>query len=119
MFVKIRMKQYAFVLLQERGSLLPGTLGSHVCIGVDNDIDRAPGILLHRALVGRSVGTYSDSHVAGVRLVLACGRHLVLVSFYLADTGKDWTAFESSMKQQELCLTHLAALACEKNELIC
>jgi hypothetical protein len=71
MFVKLMMKQYAFVLFQERGCLLPGPLGSHLCIGVDNDLDRAPGILLHRALVCRSVGTFSDSHVAGVRLSLA------------------------------------------------
>jgi hypothetical protein len=119
MFVKLMMKQYALVLLQERGCLLPGPLGSHVCIGVDNDLDRAPGILLHRALVGQIVGTFSDSHVAGVRLTLAGGRHLVLVSVYLADTGKDWAASEASMKQQELCINTLPALSAEKIELIC
>jgi hypothetical protein len=119
MFVKLMMKQFAFVLHQERGSLLPAPLGSHVCIAVDNDLDRAPGIIIHRALVGRIVGTYSDSHVAGVRLALACGRHVVLVSVYLADTGKDWAAFESSMQHQELCLAHLASLACAKFDLIC
>ena len=119
MCVKLMMKQYAFVLLQERGSLLPGPLGSHLCIGVDNDLDRAPGILLHRALAHRIVGTFSDSHVAGVRLTLSCGRHLVLVSVYLADTGKDWADFEASMKQLELCINGLALLSAEKFELIC
>jgi hypothetical protein len=113
------MRQYAFVLLQERGSLLPGPLGSHLCIGVDNDLDRAPIILLHRALVGRIVGTFSDSHVAGARLTLACGRHLLLVSVYLADTGKDWAAVEASMKQQELCISSLVSLSADKFELIC
>ena len=49
MCVKLMMKQDALVLLQDRGSLLPGPLGSHLCIGVDNDLDRAPVILLHRA----------------------------------------------------------------------
>jgi hypothetical protein len=116
--VNLMMRQYSFVLLQERGSILPGTLGANVAFGLDNDSDRAPAVILHRALVPKIIGSFSDTHVCGARLALE-GVRSIMMSMYLADTGQDWNALESFMKQQEQCLARLVALSAVQCRLVC